>query len=347
MAVCMQDYENLIKWGSCSWNYPVGWRNVVYRQPCSLPQMSLFSSNRSTDDFPVAETQVEKSTATNSSAELLREYCAFPAFSTLCFDMTHYRPYSCEELHELATFMTPDFPAVIKVWDQVTKIGRWRRVINSNHGDSGYRREKNEHFLNPRVFVDQFLPPFELAFKNHVGIFLFEFMRLGYFDHQRQVWVHYNSHKFNQALDRFLGVLPKEYHYAIELRDRNLINRDYARILQRHGVAHCFNQWETMASIREQYEALGFTANRSLVRVLTPPQVKYAYVQKAYAPYDRIHQRLPEVRQDILHIVEEAMAREVELFVVVNNRAEGHAPGTITELDSQMRNAFLPAELAA
>ena len=347
MAVCLQDYENLIKWGSCSWNYPVGWRNVVYRQRLSPPQMSLFSSNRSAGDPLVAEMDVAKSTSTNASAELLPEYCAFPAFSTLCFDMTHYRPYACEELHELASFMPPDFPVVIKVWDQISKIGRWRKVIDPNDGDSGYRREKNEDFLNPRIFVDHFLHPFELAFKNHVGIFLFEFMRLGYFDHHRQVWVNYNHHKFNQALDRFLGVLPKAYHYAIELRDHNLINRDYARILQRHGVAHCFNQWETMPSIWKQYETLGFTANRSLIRLLTPPQIKYAFVQKAYAPYDRIHQRLPEVRQDIVRMVEEAMAREVELFVVANNCAEGHAPGTITELDSYMRNSFLPAELAA
>jgi len=338
MAVNLQDYDRLIKWGSCSWNYPVGWHGVVYHGNRRGPQLSLFADQLAkAEQSPATGRTTPLSPVNGCGAELLAEYCAYPRFSTLCFDLTHYRPFSRVELNEFARYLAPDFPVIIKVWDRITKIGHWKKM-GSQAGKLAVReRVYNNDFLNPSLFVDEFLPPFQEAFAPHIGMFLFEFMRLGYYHHARQQWVNFSPRKFNQILNRFLGALPHEYRYAVEIRDRNLLTPEYARILRNHGVAHCFNQWESMSSIPHQYRIVGFTTDFSVARVLTPPKVKYAYVQKAYAPYDHIHQRLPQVRKDLMQLISEALRQNLELHIAINNRAEGNAPATVTELDESVR----------
>lgn len=332
MARTLADYERLIKWGSCSWNYLQGWKGVVYHGKQDETDLPLFQDNEFSSNSVLDAVAVKTKKAADYGAELLAQYCAFEPFSTLCFDMTHYRPFSTEELAGFAQYLTPGFPVVIKVWDAITKIGQWQRV-----GKARYERRSNRNFLNPRVFVDQFLPPYRQAFAGHVGMFLFEFMRLGYYDDEKKRWSNYDPRKFNQALHEFLGALPKDFRYAIEIRDRNLVNAEYAQVLRYHGVAHCFNQWESMLSFEEQFDIVGFTANFAAIRVLTPPRVKYAIVQKSYAPYDRIHQRLPKMRAGIVSLIERALSSLVYLSIVINNRAEGHAPATVRELDGAMR----------
>jgi hypothetical protein len=38
------------------------------------------------------------------------------------------------------------------------------------------------------------------------------------------------------------------------------------------------------------------------------------------------------LRSDILRLVEAALRRRIEAFILANNRAEGNAPGTIREV---------------
>lgn len=344
MALTLADYERLIKWGSCSWNYPVGWQGVVYHDHKSETDLPLFRSPAVTP-HGLAGTAVikQKKIGGTYRADLLAQYCAFKPFATLCFDMTHYRLFTAGELAEFARYLTPNFPVVIKVWQGLTKIGHWHKA-----GTATYERQRNENFLNARVFADQFLSPYRRAFAGHAAMFLFEFMRLGYYDTARQRWSNPDPRRFNRALQQFFAAVPKDFRYAVELRDRNLVNAEYAQVLRQHGVAHCFNQWESMRSLREQFARVGFTAPFAAVRVLTPPRVKYAAVQKAYAPYDRIHRRLPEMRADMELLIEHALQHSVDLSLLINNRAEGNAPATVQELDAALRRKLAaPAKTPA
>lgn len=344
MALTLADYERLIKWGSCSWNYPVGWQGVVYHDHKSEADLPLFRSP-AVAPRASAGTAVIKQNKTGGTyrADLLAQYCAFKPFATLCFDMTHYRLFTAGELVEFARQLPPNFPVVIKVWEELTKIGHWHKV-----GTATYERRRNENFLNARVFADQFLLPYRRAFAGHAGMFLFEFMRLGYYDTARQRWINPDPRRFNRALQQFFAAVPKDFRYAVEIRDRNLVNAEYAQVLRQHSVAHCFNQWESMRSLREQFEIVGFTAPFAAVRVLTPPRVKYAEVQKAYAPYDRIHRRLPEMRADIELLIEHALRKLVYLSILINNRVEGNAPATVRELDAALRRKLAaPAKTSA
>ncbi len=53
---------------------------------------------------------------------------------------------------------------------------------------------------------------------------------------------------------------------------------------------------------------------------------------KLFEPYERIRDPQPEVRHDLLHLVAEALRRRIDALILVNNRLEGNAPGTIRAL---------------
>src|SRR2546430_2097103 len=76
----------------------------------------------------------------------------------------------------------------------------------------------------------------------------------------------------------------------------------------------------------------GFTVARGLLR----PGRAYADAVKLFEPYDRIRDPQPEVRVDLLRLIAEVMRRHMEALILVNNRLEGNAPGTIRALVEMM-----------
>ena len=134
-------------------------------------------------------------------------------------------------------------------------------------------------------------------------------------------------------LDDFLRQLPRDVRYAVELRNRELLSDGHGAVLARHGVAHVFNSWTEMPTIGEQLELpWTFPAPFTVARALLRPGRRYADAVKLFEPYDRIRDPQPELRQDLLRLVAEALRRRVEALILVNNRLEGNAPGTIRAL---------------
>jgi len=98
-------------------------------------------------------------------------------------------------------------------------------------------------------------------------------------------------------------------------------------------VAHVFNSWNEMPGIGEQLELpwtfpAGFTVARGLLR----PGRRYADAVKLFEPYERIRDPQPAVRHDLLRLVAEVLRRRIDALILVNNRLEGNAPGTIRAL---------------
>jgi hypothetical protein len=52
----------------------------------------------------------------------------------------------------------------------------------------------------------------------------------------------------------------------------------------------------------------------------------------AFAPYDRIRDPNPELRRDLLRLIETAVATRIPAYLLVNNRAEGSSPLTVAEI---------------
>ncbi len=245
-------------------------------------------------------------------ARRLEEYVRYPLFRTVGIDSAYYDPPSEEVLAAYARSLPPGFPCVSKVWDRITA----KRID----------RVSNPDFLNADLFKEAVLGPYARVFRDHAGCFVFEFQAMRGKDRpEPAAWA--------EELDRFLRQLPRDFRYAIELRTPELLTEGHGAVLAAHGVAHVFNSWSEMPTIGEQLELpwtfpAGFTVARGLLR----PGRRFADAVKLFEPYDRIREPQPEVRQDLLRVVAEALRRRIEALILVNNRLEGNAPGTIRAL---------------
>ena len=171
------------------------------------------------------------------------------------------------------------------------------------------------------------LKPYRDAnFLPHTGPFLFEFQRHGL-----------PADEFFSRLDTFLGALPTDFRYAIELRNPGLLGDRYADILRRHSVAHVYNHWCFMPGLAEQHQRMSaFTAPFTVLRLLTPLKMTYEAAKKRAEPYDKIVGELPEMRAQTVELVSAAIVQRIQAYVLVNNRAEGNAPLTIQALVKEL-----------
>lgn len=267
-----------------------GWKGLVYQR-----------------DYP----------KTGNSAPMLEEYARFPLFRTAGIDSTFYAPPTPELLASYARALPPDFQCVSKVWDRLTVLTFPKARYRALGG------EPNPDFLNPQVFLDEVLRPYHEHFQEHTGPFVFEFQTIGRGEGL-------NAQGFADRLDAFFGQLPRDYRYAVEIRNREFLTAPYFAVLREHNVAHVFNSWTRMPSVGEQLDIPGvFSAPFTVARILLRPGRTYSDAVDAFAPYDRIHDHNDELRHDIVRLVRQAQGLRIPAYVLVNNRAEGSAPITI------------------
>ena len=121
-----------------------------------------------------------------------------------------------------------------------------------------------------------------------------------------------------------------------------MIGPNYRKVLESHGVAHVYNHWSYMPSLRDQHQRMEehFTAPFTVLRLLTPLKMSYENAKKRAEPYTKIVEELPEMRRDTVELVKRAVGEKRKAYVLVNNRSEGNAPLTIQAL----RNALQAAE---
>ena len=78
----------------------------------------------------------------------------------------------------------------------------------------------------------------------------------------------------------------------------------YARLLEKHGVAHVYNHWTVMPSLAEQHQRMGFfTAPVTVVRLLTHLGMFYEAAKKRAAPYTKIVEELSEMWRETVDLV--------------------------------------------
>ena len=251
-------------------------------------------------------------------AQRLEEYARYPLFRTVGIDSAFYDPPSEEELDSHARALPPGFPCVSKVWDRITA-----KRLGQDAPQPGLAGMRNPDFLNPALFKDHVLGPYSRVFRDHAGCFVFEFQSMRGKDLPDPL-------QWADQLDDFLGELPRDFRYAVELRNPELLTPLHGEVLKRHSVAHVFNSWTEMPPIGEQID-LGwtFTTNFTVARALLKPGRRYSDAVKQFQPYDRVQEPQPSLRRNLLQLINTSLRRRIEAFILANNRAEGNAPGTI------------------
>jgi len=251
----------------------------------------------------------------------LEEYIRYPLFRTVGINSAFYERPSEDVLSAYARVLPRGYDCSIKVWDRITA----RRFIRDRRWGA-LSGKLNPDFLSPALFTEAVLAPYARNFRHHTPYFVFEFQAMRGADLPTpEAWA--------EELDRFFSRVPRDFRYAVELRNKELLTPEHGAVLARHRVAHVFNWWTEMPPIGAQAGLpWTFGASFTVVRALLKPGRKFAEAVRAFEPYDRVREPSPELRADLLRIMNEVSRRGIDGVIHLNNRAEGNAPGTIRAL---------------
>ena len=210
----------LIRFGTSTWTYE-GWQGQVYKR--AVRQEHVCSGS--------ASASIASISTTNE-----------PLFRTVGNDSTFYRPPTANQLRHYLNQIPEDFEMCFKVWEEIT-IPSYAK--QPRYGPRA--GQPNPRFLDAKLFNELVLTPYrEAKFEPHTGPFLFEFQRHGM-----------STEEFCARLDGFFGQLPKDFRYAVEIRNAGLLGPEYHKVLETHGVAHVYNHWSSMPPLAEQHQRMG------------------------------------------------------------------------------------------
>ena len=285
--------------GTSTWTFP-GWRGTIYTH-----------DYKSEKDF---------------SLRCLEEYATIPWFKTACIDSLFYNPPSPTTLERYAS-QTPDyFRFISKIWERITIISYPK---HARYGQLA--GQKNPDFLNAELVKERILSAYSHSeVRRRAGPFVFQFAPFG---------PHTMAYgEFIERLGEFLVELPNEFEYAVEVRNRELLTPAYFQALNAAKVTHCFNHWNSMATIKEQMLAAaragGLEADFFVARLLTPLGISYEAAEKLFEPYDKVQRINPEMRNDVISIAKRAVTTNKRAFITANNKAEGNSAITMASLGS-------------
>ena len=283
--------------GGSSWKYE-GWLGQVYSRERYLARgrfsQRLFQS------------------------ECLREYAE--TFPTVCGDFAFYQFPSVEFWRRLFGQTPSHFQFAFKVPEQITC-----KVFPPHARYGAQAGQENPSFLDARLLKDMFLRPL-WPYRRRTAALIFEFGAFG-----RRSFA--GLHEFLDRLDPFLGALPKEFRYAVEIRNPEFLEKDYFSVLRARGVAHVYSAWSRMPELRHQIAIPdSATAGFQVCRALLRRGRVYEDAVKTFQPYTRVQDPNPEARESMRMLIGRARERGEWLFLFVNNRLEGNAPATILSL---------------
>lgn len=290
--------------GTSSWKYP-GWLGTIYERDRYVWR-GRFSKARFERDC-------------------LAEFAlTFPAVSV---DATYYKFYGRSALEELAAQVPEHFQFAPKVCGDIT-LKHFPQLPRFGHrAGTG-----NPHFLDAELFAGAVLAPCE-AIRSKIGLLTFEFSHFGLGDFARGA-------EFVEALDTFLGKLPRGWPYGVELRNRQWLRPEYFAVLARHGVTHIFNAWADMPPVGEQIALPGSETNPALLvaRFLLREGRTYEQAVKQFSPYGEIKDPNPEGRAAAVALAKRGLKSKgkTKVMLLAGNRFEGHSPGTIRAVAEQL-----------
>jgi uncharacterized protein YecE (DUF72 family) len=172
--------------------------------------------------------------------------------------------------------------------------------------------------VNCEEDLKQFLEAME-ALGEKLGPLLFQF---GFFNESK----FRSGPEFLARLKPFLKGLPKDFQYAVEIRNKYWLDARFADALREHGVALALidqswmpRQWE----MKEKFDLI--TADFTYVRWLGDRKD----IEEQTAAWDKtIINREAEITEWV-RILKSVVARGIKAFAWANNHYAGHAPKTV------------------
>ena len=236
----------------------------------------------------------------------LEAYSQNPLFDCVSLDKTYYRPIERAEYARLAAQVPPTFQFVVKAP---------RDLLKPTLGDIDVERLQRE-----------FLLPAAQGLGSHLGPILFQF--------PPSVWREWGSRvTFCQALGRMVQDLPKEFRYCVEVRDEELLGPQLAEALSSSSVGLCASIHPQLPPMEKQL--LAVPPNRGLpvmFRWNLRPSLEYTEAKEDFRPFNSLQSPDPQRRSSLARMIVRALQAERQVYVTVNNKAEGCAPLSLKKL---------------
>ena len=192
------------------------------------------------------------------------------------------------------------------------------------HGGKGAKPDRNVILVPERTddIVEEFLDVMQgLGDKLGPLVLQFPFLADDVFPSREE---------FYDRLDRFLERLPDGFRYAVEVRNKGLMNATVAEICRNRGACLVLVDQAWMPHADE------------VMRRFDPVTTDYAYVRllgdhkemdKLTTTWDKeVVDRTPRLRR-WAEVIGNLLQREIPVFTYVNNHYAGHAPATVRRLE--------------
>ena len=288
--------ESKLYVGASSWKYE-GWLGQIYS-----PDRYLVRGRFSRKRF---------------EQECLSEYAE--TFPIVCGDFSFYQFPSADFWKRLFE-SAPGLQFGFKVPEEITVH------TFPNHPRYGPRaRTLNPNFLDPEQLQAELLQLLE-PYRAQVAVLIFEFTAF-------PPSAFGDAEAFAETLSDFLGCLPSQFRYCVEIRNPEFLEPVYLRVLREHGVAHVLNSWTRMPPLEQQLALPGvFTSDFTVARALLRPGRPYEDAVRMFSPYTTTQDPNQEVRDALRNLLIRGKRRGEPTFIFVNNRLEGNAPNTIAAI---------------
>jgi uncharacterized protein YecE (DUF72 family) len=245
--------------------------------------------------------------------EGIAAYAAHPLLRTVSIDRGHYGPVPPAELRALAV-ATPDaFRFVLKA----------DRVLTRPRDPAG---RPSPRFLDGRLAWTTVVEPAVAALGPGIGLVLFQFSPM-------QAATVGGPRGLATRVARFLEDLGAAVPVGFELRTPGLLHPRWADMLRAHGAVHVYASHPSLPPLDVQFARIPPVGPGPLVvRWLLHASLGYAEARDHFAPFDRLVDEDPGTRETIARAAVLAAREDRDVYVLVNNKAEGSAPLSVVAL---------------
>jgi uncharacterized protein YecE (DUF72 family) len=254
--------------------------------------------------------------------ESVKEY--FEHFSILEIDYTFYRLLLDESGKPAQNYhVLGKYRGQIK--DEDSLILKVPQIIFARRLRKGKGFVQNDSYLNAEIFTNRFYKPALEILGASLRGFIFE---QEYHPKSDRIPID----ELAQSLDEFFKKIPKDTRYHVELRTDAYLKEPVFEILERHGVGLVLSHWTWLPPLWKQFSKSGErvfnSGKQAIIRLITPLRMSYEDSYGKAFPFDKPVDGMlnPQMVEDTLRIIQEAIKREKRIAVIINNRAGGNAP---------------------
>jgi len=290
----LSDYDSFLRIGTCSWKYD-SWKGLIYEAE---------------KDYRPYDYLIDYAKHFNTVEIDQWFWSLFPSGAKLP---------NVETVKIYSDSVPDDFLFTVKAPNSITLTHHYtKQSSNYKH----IANQPNPHFLNIEL-LKRFLETLQ-AMENKLGYVMFQFEYLN-----RQKMPSLNT--FIEKLYDFFNQAPKEFDYAVEIRNPNYLKQNFFKFLKDMNVSPILLEGYYMPAISKVMEDLDISSDRPLIiRLMGPDRQK---IEKLTGEkWDKIVAPKDKALKSIANIIEQNIGLKRKVFVNVNNHYEGCAVLTIERL---------------